>query len=154
MRNSHYSHKTSKFWQHSLWIRLTLRNYHQHRRIHQLLRTLPTWYQLTRGVHHWKGDTLPKLVACGLSNIRSNGKKNMSSSSRHNSKNTLLWISRTSLTILICVSMQWIDSENTSFLTTSPSKETHILKNTLSHIANTIPTPGIYRYTLPLDTHS
>ena len=41
---------------------------------------LPQWSQITRGLHHFKGDTLPKLVACGPSNMRSDRQNSMSSS--------------------------------------------------------------------------
>ena len=43
---------------------------------------LPPWYRLTRGIHHWKGGTLNKFVACGPSNMRSAHQNSMSSSSR------------------------------------------------------------------------
>ena len=148
------SKKHSEISQHSWWIRLTFRNTHQPRRIHQILRTLSLWSLLTGGLHHWNGDALPKLVACGPSNMISAHQNSMSSSSRHNSKDILLRISNISLTTSRCVSMRWLYSENTYFLITSPSKDTLILNNILSQIANTLPTPGMSRYTLPLDTHS
>ena len=154
IRNSHYSQKTSKSWRHSWWIRPTFRNPHHTRRIHRPLWNLPPWSRLTGGLHHWKGDTLPKLVACGPSNMRSSHQNSMSSSSRHNSKETLLWISKIYLTISICLSMRWLDSEKTYFLINSSSKDTLSLKNTLSQIAITLTTPGMPIYTLLLDTHS
>ena len=93
-------------------------------------------------------------MACGPSNIRSSHQKDMSSSSRQNSKETWLWISRTSITSSRCVSIRWLDWDKTSFLVTSPSKDTLSLKNTSSQIAITLPITGIFRYTLPLNTHS
>ena len=153
LKNSHYSQITSMFWQHWWKIRLTFRNTHQTRRIHRLLQTLPPWSQLKRGIHHWEGETLPKFVTCGPSNKRSAHQNSMSSLSRQNSKETLLWILRTSSTTSSFISMLRLDSDKTSFLITSPSKDTLILKNTLSQIANTLPNRGISRYTLPLDTH-
>ena len=51
--------------------RTTFRNPLQTRRIHRLLRTLPPRSRLTGGLHHWKVETLPTLVACGPSNMRS-----------------------------------------------------------------------------------
>ena len=101
-----------------------------------------------------KGDTLPKLVPCGPSNMISAHQNSMSSPSRQNSKETLLWILRTFLTTSICVSMWWRDSEKTSFLITIPSKYTLSLNSTSSKIAIALPIPGISVYILPLDTHS
>ena len=95
-----------------------------------------------------------KLVACGSSNMISAHQNSMSSSSRQNSKETLIWISRTYMTTSRCASMCWLDFKKTSFLVTSPSKDTLSLKNTSSQIAITLPIPEIFRYTLPLDTHS
>ena len=46
------------------------------------------------------------LVACGPSNMRSYHQHSMRYSSRQNSKETLLWISRTYLTTSICLSMR------------------------------------------------
>ena len=63
-------------------IRLALCHPHQLRRIHRLLQTLPPWFQLKGGLHHWKGDTLPKFVACGPSNMRSAHQNYMRSSWR------------------------------------------------------------------------
>ena len=154
MRNSRYWQKTSKSWQHSWWIRLTFQNPLQPRRISLLLWTLTLWSRLTGGIHHWKWGTLPTLVACGPSNIRSAHKNSMRSSSRQNSKETLLWISIISLTTSRCLSMRWLDSEKTSFLITIPSKDTLVLKNSLSQISITLPNPVMSMYTLPLDTHS
>ena len=76
------------------------------RRIHQLLLNLPPWLQLTGGFHHWKEETLQKLVACGTSNMRSSHQNYMSSSSRQNLTETLLWISRTSTTTSRFASMR------------------------------------------------
>ena len=53
--------------------------------------------------HHWKVDIKLKLVACGLSNMRSAHQKSLNSSSRHNSNVTLLCSSRTSTTTSRCV---------------------------------------------------
>ena len=45
--------------------------------------------------------------------------------------------------------MPWIDSDNTFFLHTSPSKYTLSLKNTLSQIVITLTIIGMLRHTLP-----
>ena len=52
------------------------------------------------------GHSTKKMVACGLKNMKSTHKKYMNSSSRQNSKATLIWTSRNSTTISICVSMR------------------------------------------------
>ena len=52
--------------------------------------------RLTRLIHHWKVDIIRKLVACGLSNTRSDHQSSMNSRSRQNSKATLIWTLRTS----------------------------------------------------------
>ena len=51
---------------------------------HQILRTLPLWSQLTGELHHWTVDIIRKLVACGISNMRSDHQNSMKSSSRQN----------------------------------------------------------------------
>ena len=53
-----------------------------------------------------EGGHSTKMVACGLSNMTSARQNYMNSSSRHNSKSTLLWTSITSTTTSICVSMR------------------------------------------------
>ena len=68
-------------------------------------RNLPTWYRITGGIHHWTMETLKKLVACGISNMISDHQNYTKSSSRKNSKETLLWTSRTSTTTPRYVSM-------------------------------------------------
>ena len=40
-------------------------------RIHRSLSFLPLWYRILRGIHHLKVDILQKMVACGISNMRS-----------------------------------------------------------------------------------
>ena len=60
---------------------------------------------------------------------------------------------KTSITTSRCASMRWLKSKKTSFLITSPSKETLSLKNTSSQIAITLHIPEMSRYTLTLDTH-
>ena len=52
-----------------------------------------------------EGGHSTKLMACGLSNMRSDHQNYMNYSSIHNSKATLLYISRTSTTTSRCVSM-------------------------------------------------
>ena len=101
-----------------------------------------------------EGEHSTKIGVMWVSNMISYHQNSMSSSSRQKSKEIVLWISRTSITASICVSMRSLDSEKTSFLITSPSKDTLSLNNTSSQIAITLPTPGMSRYTLPLDTHS
>ena len=96
IRNLRSSEKTSQKWSHQLWVRLKFINPHQTRRIHKRLRILSLWYRLTRGFHHYKVDILQKYVACGISNIRWAHQNYMNSSSRHKSKLTLIWTSRTS----------------------------------------------------------
>ena len=53
-----------------------------------------------------EGVCYTKLVACGLSNMRSANQNYINSSSIQNSKATLIWTSRTSTTTSIFVSMQ------------------------------------------------
>ena len=154
LRKSHYSQRHStRFWQKLRKIITTFRNPLKPRRIHRLLRTLPPRSRLTGELHHWKEESLKILLACGPSKMRSAHQNSMSSSSRQNSKETLIWISRTSLTTSGCLSIRWLASDKTYLMITSPSKETLSLKNTLPHIAITLPTPGISRYTFLLDTH-
>ena len=126
-----YQNNSKQFLQYSQ-ISLTLCHPRQPRNIHWLLRTLLPWFCLTRCIHHCKGYTIPKLVTCGPSKTRSAHQNSMSSSLRKNSKETLLWISRTSITTSICASMRWLCSENTFLLVNIPSKETLSLNNTSS----------------------
>ena len=104
--------------------------------IHQSLRILPLWYQIIRKLHHFKVDILQKLVACGLSNMRSDHQNSMKSSSRQISKATLIWTSGTSTTTSTCVLMRWLDSDKTFLLINSPSKDNLILGNTLYQICD------------------
>ena len=67
-----------------------------------------------------EGGHSRKMVACGLSKMISAHQNNMSSSSRHKSKDTLLWISRTYLNTPRRASMWLLDSGNTSLLVTIP----------------------------------
>ena len=97
---------------------------------YQRLRILPLWYLLTICPNNWKVDIQQKLVACGLSNMRSDHQNSINSSSRQNSKTTLLWTSITSTTTSRCVSMRCIELEKTFFLVTSPSKYNLVLNNT------------------------
>ena len=57
-----------------------------------------------------------KLVACGFSNMISAHQNCMNYSTRQNSKETLIWTSRTSTITSRYVSMQLLDSMNTFFL--------------------------------------
>ena len=82
--------KASQQWSHQWWIRLKFRNTNQLRRIHQRLRILPMWSQLTIILHHWKLKIIWKLVARVLSNMISAHQNSMNSSSRNKSKATLL----------------------------------------------------------------
>ena len=121
--------------------------------IHHRPKVLPLWSQLTRRLCHRKVKILQKKVICGLSNMRSAHQNSMKSSSRHNSKATLICISRSSTTTSRFVSMRVIDSKKTFLLLTSPSKDTLSLNNYLSHIMITIPILGIIRPTITLDTY-
>ena len=134
-------------------IILTLWNLRQPRRIHQILCNLPLWYQLSGELHHWMVDSLQKLVVCGIWNIRLAHQYSMNSSYRQNSKETLLCTLRTSTTTKKYVSMRWLDSEKTSFLVTSTSKDTLSLQNTSSQIVITLPIIGVFRYTITVDNH-
>ena len=134
-------------------IRLTLWNTLQHISIHQSLWTLPMLSQISVGIHHWTVESLQKLVACGLWNMRSYDQYYMNSSSRHNSKETLIWALITSTTTSICVSMRWLEYDKTFFLVTSPSTDTMSLQNNACQIVLTLPILGMFRYTLPLDNH-
>ena len=55
----------------SIMDQIKNQNPHQTRRINQRLRILPLSFWLTIGIHHWKVDILQKLVACGISNMKS-----------------------------------------------------------------------------------
>ena len=147
------SQYNAKQFSHQSRIILTLWNPRHSIRIHQNLQILPLWSHITGGIQHWMVDSPKKLVTCGILNMRSAHQNSMNSSSRHNSKDTLIWTSITSTTTSRCVSMRWLDSDNTYFLLTSPSKYTLNLKNTLSQILIILPILGVFRYTLPLDTH-
>ena len=137
----------------SMMDEIKFRNTHQKGSIHQRLWFLLLWSCITRGVHHWKANIIQKLLAYGLSNMRSSHQISINSSSRQNSKATLLWNWRTSTTTSICVSIWWLYSKKTSFLLTSTSKDTLSLKNTSSQIFITLPILGIHRHTLPFYTH-
>ena len=100
-----------------------------------------------------EGGNSTKMVACGLSNIRSYQQHYMKSSSIHNSNETLIWTSITSTTTPRRVSMRLIDSKNTFLLLTIQTKDTLSLKNTSSHIRITLPIIGMLRPTITLDTH-
>ena len=104
-------------------------------------------HKITRKLHHWKLGK--KMVACGLSNMRSAYQNYMNSSSIQNSKATMLCTSITSTTTSRCVSMRKLDSEMTFFLPTSLSKYSLSLKNTSSQIGITLPILGMHRPTLP-----
>ena len=106
----------------------------------------------TRRLHHLQLENVKQLVVCGLLSMRLAHQISMNSSSRQSSKATLLWTSRTYTTTLRCVSMQWLDSDKTFLLITSPSKDTLSLKNTLSQISLTLHILGIHRPTFPLET--
>ena len=157
MRKWIISQKTSKQWSHQpshkWWIRLTFINPHKTRRINQSLRILTLWSRLTGVLRHLAVDIIQKLVAYGLSNMISAHQKSMNSLSIQNSKETLLWTSIPSTTTPRCTSMRWLDSEKTFFLPTSLSKYILSLKNTSFHIVVDLPILGVFRFTLPLDTH-
>ena len=123
------------------------------RRTHPRLRILPLWSRLTRRPHYWEVEILRKLVACGISNMISAHPNSMNSSSKQNSKATLLWNSRTSTTTSRCVSICCLDSEKTFLLLSSASKDNLSLKNTSSQIVITLPIIGIIIPTITLDTH-
>ena len=55
-------------------------------------------------------------------------------------------------TMSICVSMWWLEYENTPFFLTIPTKYTTSLKNNLSHIIIILPITGINRHKTPLAT--
>ena len=71
MRKWRISQKTSNQWSHQWCVILKFLSPHQTRSIHQRLSILPLWSWITRGSHHWKVEIIRKLVACGLSHIRS-----------------------------------------------------------------------------------
>ena len=152
MRKWRISQKISQQWSHQWWIRLNFRNTHQTRSIQRLI-ILPLCSYISIGIHHCKVEIIKKLVACGISNMRSAHQNSMNSSSRQNSKAILLWTSRTSTTTSRCFSMQLLDSVKTFFLISSPSKYTLSLKNTLSQIVITLTILGIPIPRLPLDNH-
>ena len=135
------------------WIILTLLNPHQPRRIHQSLCNLPLWYQLIVGLHHWTVESLQKLVACGISNMRSAHQYYMNYSSIQNSKDTLLLKLRTYTTTTIFFLMRWLESNNNFFLFISTSIYTMSLHNTSSHIMITLTILRIFIYKTCLDTH-
>ena len=147
------SQKTSNQCSQQSHIILKLWHFCQPGKIHQILRTLPLCSWSTGGLFHWTVDSLQKLVTCGIWKMISSQQNYMSSSSRHNSKETLLWTSITYTITSRGVSMRWLDSNNNFLLVTSPSKGTLSLKNTLSHIVITFPIIGVFIYTLTLDTH-
>ena len=157
MRISWISHKNSKQFSHHLShlsnIRLTLWNNFQPRRIQQSLLNIPLWSRITGEIHHWKVGSILKLVACGILNMRSYHQDYMNYLSRQNSKETMLYTSRTSTTTSRCVSLRWLDSKNNFFLVTSTSTDTLILNNTSYQIVITLPSIGMTVYKLPLGTH-
>ena len=138
---------------HQSRIRLTVLKPLKPRSIHQSLRDIPLWSRLTGVIYYWTVDSIQKLVACGLWNMRSDHQDSVSSSSRQNSKKTLFWTPRISTTTSKCVLIHWLDSEKTFFLVTSPSKGTLILNNTSSYIVITLHILGMFIYKLPLGTH-
>ena len=77
----------------------------------------------------------------------------MNSLPRQNEKEALLWNSITLTTMSRFVSMRLLDSENKFFLITSSSKDTLSLNNISYQILINLPILGVFRYTLPLDTH-
>ena len=114
--SNNWSHQSS----HQRWVRWTFKNYHQIRRIHQILKNLPICSRITVELQHWTGEILQKLVACGLSNIRSAHQNSMNYSSRQKSKDTLLWVSINFTKTSRYVSMSRLDSYKTFFLLTIP----------------------------------
>ena len=154
MRNSQYSQKTSKSCQHSWWIRLTFRNTLQSRRVHVLLRTLPPWSRLTRGLHQWKGGHFTNIggmwtLKHGISSTKFYDiliKTELKGDTSLNLKNFFNHIKMSLNAVTRLIEDLLPDYQSI--------KSTLSLKNNLSHIAITLPTPGMSMYTLPLDTHS
>ena len=95
---------------------------------------LTLWSWITIRIGHSKVKILWKLVSCGLSNMISSHQTYTNYSSRQNSKEKLLWNSLTYITTSICVSMRWLDFENTSFRISSPPKYTLSLNNNSCYI--------------------
>ena len=116
----------------SMMDQIKFRNPHIIRKIHQRIRILALWSHLTRGIHNWKVDILQMLVSCGISNMRSSYQNSMNSVSRHNSKATLIWNSRTSTTTSICILMWRLYSKKTFLLVTIPSRVALSFNNTSS----------------------
>ena len=153
IRKKWSSHNTSKKRLQQWRIRLTLSNPRQPRRIHQLLQTLPLWYRLIGGPHHWTVDSLQKLVTYGFWNMIPDHQNSMNSSSRYNSKETLICTSRTFKITSRCVSMRRLESDENFLLITSLSKDNPSFQNTFPQIVITLPILVMFRYTLPLDTN-
>ena len=108
LKKQDYNSTSSRKWLKRWWIRFKYKINHQKIWINQRTRILPLWYQLKIRLQHFKVEILQNIVECGLSKMRPAHQNSMNFSSRNNSKETLIFTSKTSTTPSIYVSMWWL----------------------------------------------
>ena len=99
-----------------------------------------------------EGGHYTKMMACGLSNMKKSHQNDINSSSKYNSKVTLIWTSRNYAITSRCVSIQLIDSNKASLGITITSKYSLSFNNTSCQIDLALPILGIHRHTITLDS--